>query len=66
MPYSWRDEHIMLILPTLTGQENGRRFQRWWYSPSMAMPVQWYEEISASRMGATYSMAATFAIRSVP
>jgi hypothetical protein len=51
---------------TLTGQESGRRFQRWWYAPSRAMAMRWHEEISASRMGATYSMAATFAIQSMP
>jgi hypothetical protein len=50
----------------LTGSENGRRFQRWWYAPSMGLPVRWYEEISAERSGATYSEQATFTVVSVP
>jgi hypothetical protein len=50
----------------MTGQESGRRFQRWWFAPELAMPLKWYEEIEAARMGATYSMEATFTITSLP
>jgi hypothetical protein len=49
----------------LTGNESGRRFQRWWYAPSLGMSVRWYEEISASRSGATYAEHATFAVASL-
>ncbi|HJP66895.1 MAG TPA: hypothetical protein VKA30_11410 [Actinomycetota bacterium] len=49
----------------LTGSESGHRLQRWWYAPSLGMPVRWYEEISASRSGATYSERATFAVASL-
>jgi hypothetical protein len=50
----------------LTGNENGRRFQRWWYAPTLGLPVRWYEEISAERRGATYSEQATFTVVSLP
>jgi hypothetical protein len=50
----------------LTGSESGHRFQRWWYAPSLGMPVRWYEEISAERSGATYSEQATFTVVSLP
>jgi hypothetical protein len=50
----------------MTGEESGRRFQRWWYAPSLAISLRWHEEIDASRMGATYSESATFRITSLP
>jgi hypothetical protein len=50
----------------MTGQESGRRLQRWWFAPERAMALKWHEEIEAARMGATYSMEATFTITSLP
>jgi hypothetical protein len=50
----------------MTGDERGRRSQRWWYAPALAMALRWHEEIDASRMGATYSESATFRITSLP
>jgi hypothetical protein len=50
----------------MVGDEQGRRFQRWWYAPSLAIPLRWHEEIDASRMGATYSESATFRLTSLP
>jgi hypothetical protein len=50
----------------MSGSESGSRLQRWWYAPSLAVPVRWYEEISASRMGATYSSQATFTVVDLP
>jgi hypothetical protein len=51
---------------TLTGDESGRRFQRWWFAPDAGMALRWYEEIEATRFGATYSMQATFTVASLP
>jgi hypothetical protein len=50
----------------LSGSESGHRFQRWWYAPSLGLPVKWYEEISAARSGATYQERATFTVVSLP
>lgn len=38
----------------MTGDEHGTRLQRWWYAPSLAMPVQWHEEYDAARGPASY------------
>ena len=50
----------------LSGKETGRRVQRWWYAPSLGLPVKWYEQISAARSGATYEERATFTVVSLP
>ncbi len=50
----------------MTGKESGHRLQRWWYAPSLGMSVRWYEQIDASRSGATYSEQATFTVVSLP
>ncbi|MGH2749199.1 MAG: hypothetical protein ACRDKB_14955 [Actinomycetota bacterium] len=57
---------VIEIAIDMTGSERGRRFQRWWYSPNLALPVRWYEEIEAERSGATYQMEAMFTVVSLP
>jgi hypothetical protein len=50
----------------ITGSETGSRVQRWWYAPSLALPVKWFEHIDGSRSGATYSEDATVTVVSTP
>ena len=47
----------------MTGSEHGSRLQRWWYSPSLALPVRWHEEYQAARGPASYeaNLTVTFA-----
>jgi hypothetical protein len=50
----------------ITGSETGSRLQRWWYAPSLALPVKWFEHIDGSRSGATYSEDATVTVVATP
>jgi hypothetical protein len=50
----------------ITGSETGSRVQRWWYAPSLALPVKWFEHIDGSRSGATYSEDATITVVATP
>jgi hypothetical protein len=50
----------------VTGSETGSRLQRWWYAPSLALPVKWFEHIDGSRSGATYSEDATITVVGLP
>ena len=50
----------------MTGSESGTRTQRWWYSPALAMPLKWHEELSGSRSGAKYSENLTATVVSIP
>jgi hypothetical protein len=43
----------------MTGDEHGTRLQRWWYAPSLAMPVQWHEEYDAAQGPAGYKAQLT-------
>ena len=49
-----------------TGSETGTRVQRWWYAPSLAMPLRWSDRTQGSRSGATYTNDVTFAVTSLP
>jgi hypothetical protein len=43
----------------MTGSEHGSRLQRWWYSPSLALPVRTYEEYDAASGPGSYQARLT-------
>lgn len=43
----------------MTGSEHGSRLQRWWYAPSLALPVRWHEEYDAAQGPASYQASVT-------
>lgn len=49
-----------------TGSEKGTRLQRWWYAPSLAMPLRWSDRTQGSRTGATYTNDVTVTVTSLP
>ncbi|WP_156870255.1 hypothetical protein [Sporichthya polymorpha] len=51
---------------TFTGSESGERTRRWWYAPSLAMPVKWADTTSGGRSGAKYSNEITVTVSSLP
>jgi hypothetical protein len=50
----------------MSGDENGTRDQRWWFSPDYGMPLKWHESLSGSRSGATYSEDVTCTVVGTP
>jgi hypothetical protein len=50
----------------MTGSETGSRTQRWWYAPSLGLPLRWHEELSGSRSGATYAENLTCTVTALP
>lgn len=51
---------------TFSGSESGERTRRWWYAPSLAMPVKWADTTSGGRSGATYSNEITVTVSRLP
>lgn len=51
---------------TFTGSESGSRTQTWWYAPTWAMPLKWYEHIDGRRSGAAYSEDVTVSVVRAP
>lgn len=51
---------------TFTGSESGDRTRRWWYAPSLAMPVKWTDTTSGGRSGAKYSSEITVTVAGLP
>jgi hypothetical protein len=49
-----------------TGSESGERTRRWWYAPSLAMPVKWTDTTSGGRSGAKYSNEITVTVAGLP
>lgn len=50
----------------ISGSESGTRTQRWWWAPSLALPVRVFEEISAQRSGGQYTSSATTTVTALP
>jgi hypothetical protein len=50
----------------ITGSESGSRTQRWWWAPSLALPVRVFEEITAQRSGGQYTSSATTTVTGLP
>jgi hypothetical protein len=50
----------------ISGSESGSRTQRWWWAPSLALPVRVFEEISAQRSGGQYTSNATTTVTELP
>jgi hypothetical protein len=50
----------------MTGSETGNRAQRWWWSPTLAIPLKWHESLSGSRSGASYSEDVTCSVVALP
>jgi hypothetical protein len=51
---------------TFTGSESGERTRRWFYAPSLAMPVKWTDTTSGGRSGAKYSSEITVTVSELP
>lgn len=51
---------------TFSGSESGERTRRWWYAPSLAMPVKWADTTSGGRSGAKYSNEITVTVSRLP
>lgn len=51
---------------TFAGSESGERTRRWWYAPSLAMPVKWTDTTSGGRSGAKYSNEITVTVSRLP
>jgi hypothetical protein len=51
---------------TFSGSESGERTRRWWYAPSLAMPVKWMDTTSGGRSGAKYSNEITVTVSRLP
>jgi hypothetical protein len=51
---------------TFTGSESGERTRRWFYAPSLAMPVKWTDTTSGGRSGAKYSSEITVTVSDLP
>ena len=49
-----------------SGSESGERTRRWWYAPSLAMPVKWTDTTSGGRSGAKYSNEITVTVSRLP
>jgi hypothetical protein len=50
----------------ISGSESGNRTQRWWWAPSLALPVRVFEEISAQRSGGQYTSSAATTVTALP
>jgi hypothetical protein len=51
---------------SMSGSESGSRDQRWWWSPTLGMPLKWTESLSGKRSGATYTEDITCTVVSGP
>lgn len=50
----------------ISGDESGTRVQRWWWAPSLALPVKVEEHITAQRSGGEYSSDVTVTVVELP
>jgi len=50
----------------MSGDEQGSRDQRWWWSPALGIPVKWHETLSGNRSGAAYSEDVTISVVGLP
>lgn len=50
----------------ITGSEHGSRVQRWWWAPSLALPLRVDETITASRSGGEYTSTASAVVVGLP
>lgn len=60
------DTYVIERRSTFTGTESGQRTQRWWYSPRLAVPLRWEDQVTGSRSGASYTGRITVTVDSLP
>jgi hypothetical protein len=58
--------YVVVTHVTMTGSEHGTRVQTWWYSPTLAMYLQFAERINASRTGLSYTENYTSTVTRLP
>ncbi|MDX6285356.1 MAG: hypothetical protein QOG53_841 [Frankiales bacterium] len=58
--------YIIDMTVKMSGSESGSRTQRWWYAPSLGLPLKWHEAETGARSGATYKADYTCQITRLP
>jgi hypothetical protein len=60
------DTFVVERRSTFTGAESGQRTQRWWFSPELAVPLRWEDQVTGSRSGASYSGRISASVNALP